>query len=454
MLKPIPVVKAKPAIHWELTPVHDQLQQPLETQLRFEAVVNSLDEGIIILDTISGLFSCNPCALRILGFDQHADLPLKLTKLSSMFHVSTLDGSPLSPQERPLARALRGESTRSIDVRIRRIDADWERVCAISGSTAPYGAGGTLAFMTITDISERLSALSALRASEVHLRNAQLQDLTERRNAAEQLRLTNESLEARVLARTQALADARVRAESADRLKSDFLATMSHELRTPLNSIIGFTSLLLQQLSGPLNPEQAKQLGMVRGGALHLLALINDVLGISRIESRQIEIRAEAFDLKTALENMVATLEPLAAAKALKLELTAESPLGSWVSDRRRLEQILLNLLNNAIKFTERGAVTLTAAIVNAAGVTPALEPLLRIRVADTGIGIRVADMASLFQPFRQLDSGLVHQQEGTGLGLAISRRLAAQLGGSIHADSELGVGSVFTLMLPMRRPA
>ena len=159
--------------------------------------------------------------------------------------------------------------------------------------------------------------------------------------------------------RTAELAVAKERAESADRLKSAFLATMSHELRTPLNSIIGFTGIMLQGLAGPLNAEQTKQLGMVQSSARHLLALINDVLDISKIEAGQLEIRAEQFDLRSSLEKVAALVKPLAEKKGLALRVVLSPDVGQAVSDRLRVEQVLLNLLNNAVKFTERGEVTL-----------------------------------------------------------------------------------------------
>ncbi|MEN3975279.1 PAS domain S-box protein [Emcibacter sp. SYSU 3D8] len=275
-------------------------------------------------------------------------------------------------------------------------------------------------------------------------------DISERKSAEQALRDLNETLEQKVAERTGELEVALVRAESADRIKSAFLATMSHELRTPLNSIIGFTGILAQGLAGPLNDEQAKQLGMVRSSARHLLALINDVLDISKIEAGQLEVRTERFDLPAVLENVVDTIRPFAEKKGLSLTASISPRLGAMTSDRRRVEQIMLNLLNNAVKFTETGGVTLVADLAEGG----AAGPVLTIRVRDSGIGIAAADLATLFQPFRQIDTGLARQHEGTGLGLAICRRLAALLGGDIAVDSEPGRGSVFSVVLPLERKA
>jgi PAS domain S-box-containing protein len=272
-------------------------------------------------------------------------------------------------------------------------------------------------------------------------------DITVRKNAEEELRAAQACLEQRVIERTSELAAAKDRAESADRVKSAFLATMSHELRTPLNSIIGFTGLLLRGLAGPLNTEQTKQLRMVKGSGQHLLDLINDVLDISKIEAGQIEIANAPFDLRESIEKIVQTVTPLADSKRLPLTVRIAPEVGGITCDRRRVEQIMLNLLSNAIKFTKQGQVTLAAEIVPGAPVSPA--SVLRVSVTDTGIGIKREDFEKLFQPFRQLDSGLTRQHEGTGLGLAICKRLVERLGGKIEVASEWGKGSTFVFLLP-----
>ena len=230
------------------------------------------------------------------------------------------------------------------------------------------------------------------------------------------------------------------KAESADRLKSAFLATMSHELRTPLNSIIGFTGILLQNLVGPLNEEQHKQLKMVQGSANHLLELINDVLDISKIEAGQVDIRKANFDFTLAVQRSIEKVTPMAKKKGLILTSEGEKDALPIFSDQRRVEQILINLLNNAVKFTEQGAVTLRVLMRN--------KELL-IQVEDTGIGIEADQIQFLFQPFRQVDSGLTRQYEGTGLGLSICKRLVELLGGEIGVKSEVGKGSMFEFTLP-----
>jgi polar amino acid transport system substrate-binding protein len=233
------------------------------------------------------------------------------------------------------------------------------------------------------------------------------------------------------------------KALEADRIKSLFLATMSHELRTPLNSIIGFTGILKQGLAGPVNAEQDKQLGMVATSARHLLALINDVLDISRIEAGELKLELAPVDLRAAIDMAMGVVRPQADKKGLALSAGPLPTLAMLTADRRRVEQILINLLNNAVKFTERGEVGLSVE-QNADWV--------RVHVSDTGIGMRQEDLAVIFQPFRQIDLGAGRNREGTGLGLAICVRLAAMMGGKIQASSVLGEGSRFTLNLPLAK--
>jgi signal transduction histidine kinase len=260
-----------------------------------------------------------------------------------------------------------------------------------------------------------------------------------------QLRQINQEMEQRIHERTAALAAAMENAQAADRIKSAFLATMSHELRTPLNSIIGFTGIMLQGLAGPLNPEQHKQMSMVQGSARHLLALINDVLDISKIEAGQLMLSITSFELNESIEKVVKLISPLAERKGLNLKLEIANDIATATTDQRRLEQVILNLLNNAVKFTEKGHVGISCRIE---------DDQYCLSVSDTGIGIQPQYLQEIFQPFHQIDTGLKRKYEGTGLGLPICKKIVEMMGGAIEVESRWGQGSTFTIRFPINSGA
>jgi PAS domain S-box-containing protein len=398
-----------------------------DAERRFELVVENLNLGLVIADSDNDLLHWNPHSLKLLGFDDLAEGHRSQRDFARIFEISTLDGIILAREDWPLARARRGQSVENLELNVRRIGTSWSRIFSYRGGQVRYGNNKQLVFMTINDITARKQAQRALQES-------------------------HQNLERKVTERTRDLKEALTQAESADRLKSAFLATMSHELRTPLNSIIGFTGIILQGLAGPLNAEQHKQLGMVRVSAHHLLELINDVLDISKIEAGQLDIHPKPFALQESLQRVVAMVRPLAETKGLDLNLELEDAPETLISDRRRVEQILLNLLHNAIKFTEHGQIRLRVEVQRGASLSAGVpvSDTLRMSVSDTGSGIRAEDLGKLFQPFRQVDSGLTRQHEGTGLGLAISYRLCRLLDGDITVESRWKSGSTFMVELPM----
>lgn len=267
-----------------------------------------------------------------------------------------------------------------------------------------------------------------------------IEDITQRRAARHELEQYRDHLEELVDERTVELRRSNDALQQATEAKDKFLASMSHELRTPLNSIIGFSGIMLQGLAGPLNEEQGKQLKMVNLAGHHLLALINDVLDLVKIESGQTVPNIEVVRISEVLESVEGILRPLADEKHLELRTVLGSDI-SLITDRRRLEQILLNLLSNAVKFTAHGSVSLSVS---------SDEEAIRFEVADTGAGVAREALESIFDEFVQIELPEKLRPEGTGLGLAISRRLASLLGGRVFATSEVGVGSTFTLELPV----
>ena len=230
--------------------------------------------------------------------------------------------------------------------------------------------------------------------------------------------------------------------EEANRLKSEFLANMSHELRTPLNAVIGYTGTLLMRLPGPLTVDQEKQLKTVQTSARHLLSLINDLLDLAKIESGKIDIKLELLSCREIIEQVASTLRPLAQAKNLNLETRLPSNALMAKTDRRAVSQILINLANNGIKFTEKGSVSLELYEWANNG-----RAMTAIDVVDTGPGIRPEDQQRLFRAFEQI--GAARSKEGTGLGLYVSGKLASLIGARIEFSSEFGKGSRFTVLIP-----
>ena len=235
------------------------------------------------------------------------------------------------------------------------------------------------------------------------------------------------------------LSEKNVELEKAAQAKNRFLATMSHELRTPLNAIIGFTGVLLMRLPGPLTPDQQEHLTTVQSSARHLLSLINDLLDLAKIESGKLELNLEAVACADVVNEVAATLRPLAERKGLSFEVKVPIEPVICSTDRRALSQILINLANNAIKFTETGSIVVTL-LAQADGCS--------VAIADTGPGLRPEDRIRLFQAFTQVDSSSTRVHEGTGLGLHLSQKLAELLHGHIECQSTWGEGSTFTLTI------
>ncbi len=383
-----------------------------ESEARFRTLFERSPNGIFITDPDTlEILDCNTIACEMNGYAREELVGRSINVLHPDEVRERTGGGPEARAR--FVEQLRAEGTITVESVHRRKD----------GSLFPMETS-----MCVLELGGRAVVMGIDR------------DITRRRKAEEELARYREDLEGLVASRTAELAVERDRAEAADRLKSAFLATMSHELRTPLNSIIGFTGVLLKGLGGPLNGEQTKQLGMVRSSAQHLLALINDVLDLSRIEAGQLQVALSPFEPKDAVELCVRTLGPAAERKGLALAAEVDPGVGTLVGDRRRFEQVLLNLLSNAVKFTESGSVSVRCERRGDWVVTT---------VRDTGIGIPAEEVPKLFRPFQQIESGLTRRFEGTGLGLSICRGLLELLGGDVAVESAPGSGSTFTFRLP-----
>ncbi|NMG58779.1 PAS domain S-box protein, partial [Geitlerinema sp. P-1104] len=281
------------------------------------------------------------------------------------------------------------------------------------------------------DLAQQFSLQLAIAIQQSHLFEQLQQELSERQQAQQQLTQRNEEL---------------IRAT---RLKDEFLANMSHELRTPLNAILGMTEALQDEIFGPVTPRQEKALQTIDGSGSHLLALINDVLDVAKIESGQVDLDCSPTAIAPLCQSSLTFVKQQAFKKQIQLTVDIPANLPDIVLDERRIRQVLVNLLNNAVKFTpEGGHITLQVTLT-----TPGSEAedrrYLRFSVIDTGIGITATNIKKLFQPFIQIDSALNRQYEGTGLGLALTKRIVELHGGEVGVTSEVGVGSCFTLDLP-----
>jgi signal transduction histidine kinase len=285
---------------------------------------------------------------------------------------------------------------------------------------------------------EPMAIVSVLHDLTKHVENERLYEALKRLNAEleDRIRRATADLEAQNLKLQWQASEL----EKAYRLKSEFLANMSHELRTPINALIGYTSIMLERIYGELTPQQVEGLHRIRSASHHLLALINDILDLAKIEAGKMPVHLERVSLVPTIDEVTTQIEPMVRAKALEFrrEVAPDPPV--MTTDPTKIKQILLNLLSNAVKFTHRGWVSLR---VRSAG------DAVEIEVADSGIGIRREHLDVIWEEFRQGDQSRTREYGGTGLGLSITRKLVALLGGTISVTSEVGAGSVFRVLLP-----
>jgi signal transduction histidine kinase len=279
-----------------------------------------------------------------------------------------------------------------------------------------------------------------------------LHDLTQQADNErlyEALKQLNSELEGRIAAATADLAQQNERLlwqsdelGKANKLKSDFLASMSHELRTPLNAVIGYSALLIDGIAGKMNAAQFDYVTRSRAAAQHLLSLINDILDMAKIEAGKMPVHVEWVQLPDLIREVTEQVEPMVTSRDLLYTAVVDPGCPPIETDKTKVKQILLNLLSNAVKFTNRGSINLAARCQGDSSV------LLEVR--DTGVGIKPEEMDAIWEDFRQLDQSTTRSYGGTGLGLSITRKLTHQLGGYVAVESEFGVGTTFSVRLPV----
>ena len=375
-----------------------QLQELLEERTeRLNVTLTSIGDGVITTDTEGCVTFLNPVAERITAWTKSEVLGQPINQVLTLVNEHTREAV-----ENPVTRVLREGLVVGLANHTLLITKDGREI-PVADSGAPI-RGSTGQFYGVVMV---------------------FRDVTEER------RVEQDTLRAKELA------------EEANRVKDEFLATMSHELRTPLNVIIGYTDLLIEDTFGSLNEEQTQTLRRVRASADELLFLISALLDLSRLEAGQVSVERQSVQLGDFLEQLKAETEGLQDLSHLECIWQVDSALSPLETDPQKLKTILKNLIGNAIKFTERGRITVSAEVIRDG---------VGIAIADTGIGIPSEALQLIFEPFRQLDGSSTRQYSGSGLGLHIVSRLVDTLGGTVSVESEVGKGSTFRVWLPSGR--
>lgn len=423
-----------------------------DSESRLTQFLEAIPVGVFIIDAEGEPYYTNQIGQQILGQGVISkDKPLRILaevnakQLSEVYHFYLAGTDQLYPSDRlPISRALLGESSRVDDVEVRRCD----KIIPIEVLGEPiYDESGNLAFAIATffDITQRKQAENLLAEYNRSL-EAQVKKRTDEfQQVIEELQTTQEQLiQSQKIAAQEQQAAVReaARSAAANLAKSEFLANMSHELRTPLNAILGFTQIMSHDHA--LSTEHQQNLVIINRAGEHLLNLINDILAMSKIEAGRITLNLSSFDLIRLLENLEEMLRFRATSKGLELVFQYTSQLPQYIqADESKLRQVLLNLLGNAIKFTDTGKVILRVGMRDMGERIFPHPPHLFFEVTDTGRGIAPQELDLLFEAFGQTETGRKSQQ-GTGLGLAISRKYVELMGGDISVSSIIGEGSKF----------
>ncbi|NTU82853.1 MAG: PAS domain-containing protein [Chloroflexales bacterium] len=393
----------------DITAQHQTQRALAYERQQLAAVVRTMHEGVIAARPDGSLALINPADLQLRGLDP-AQPPASMAELAQRtpHQLVGTEGQALAPEEWPLPRVLRGESFVGLELRVRSTRGEPERWLRFNGGPV-YDEGGRLILGVVT-----------------------AHDITQPKWDA-----------AALAARTDTLSQTNAALTRALRLKDEFLAMMSHELRTPLNVVLGITEALNEELYGPISDRQRQALAQVTQSGRHLLAILSDILDLAQLEAGKAPLDAQPVDVDTLCRAALQFVQAPAQAKGIKLLRTVAVGVEGLRADARRLTQILVNLLDNAVKFTPQGG-TVGLEVTGDGG-----QAHIQFVVWDTGIGIAEADFARLFQPFTQVDGRLSRQYGGIGLGLTLVHRLVDLHGGSISLASTPGQGSRFTVSLP-----
>jgi len=388
---------------------------------RLDLIIDSVADPILVTDEAGDIVLMNTPAERLFTAPADASDAAVRRVRSNGAHLTSFVSSLLATSGQ---RRHRGEVA-LVDPR--------------SGRPSPVEAiAGTI----LSDQGELTWVVTILHDLTEALERARLYD--ELKKASAELEAKVQDATAELASQNELLRRQHLELEQASALKSQFLANMSHEFRTPLNAILGYTHMLLQGVSGDVSETQRRSLTRIDSNSRHLLALINDILDITRIEAGRMPLHLSTFRVQQLVDEVIAELEPIIKRSKLKVVRRVPRGLPPLRSDRQKVKQILVNLLSNAIKFTHEGSIAIGAAC-------RASDRTVLLSVTDTGIGIAPGDQTKVFEDFRQLDSSPARGYGGTGLGLSICRRLAVMLEGTIELRSDAGKGSTFTLVLPAR---